>query len=384
MEQAYYDTTLRLLSYDVAMYEWQEKTMQRPRLASTTWLAGEVGQIGVLVVNERSGEAGFFQPYLEQRLRRAMQYDVADRWGWTLERQNEPLLVRMGVIPGIDGKVIEDHTNLLMLAIPPEFDALCAMYKHDVESVLRGFIADACGLKNEISALASMASVPMAAMSTHRRMPTLNKLMASGASSKRSCLTHMRTHTGEGSMEQSFYNVRLKTLTSTEAVYEWEEKIIVVLKPAHTEQLEQQIGQLGLLVIDEEGGEPGFFTPYVEQRLRRAGQYDHPHHWAWQLVGTDKLILAQAGTVPGIDGKVIIDDTRPLVLACPPEFDDVCSYYNQQAEDVLRAFIADACGLLDNPELPREDGYHSDASDEQQLASRYMAAVYGIYRRTVQ
>jgi hypothetical protein len=100
MEQTYYVTTLRLLSDDVAIYEWQGRTMQRPRLADTTWLAGEIGQIGVLVVIERSGEAGLFQPYLEQRLRRAMQYDVADRWGWTLEGQNEPLLVRMGVIPG--------------------------------------------------------------------------------------------------------------------------------------------------------------------------------------------------------------------------------------------------------------------------------------------
>ena len=61
----------------------------------------------------------------------------ADRWGWTLEGQNEPLLVRMGVIPGIDGTVIEDKTSLLVLAIPPEFDALCTAYKQDVESVLR-------------------------------------------------------------------------------------------------------------------------------------------------------------------------------------------------------------------------------------------------------
>lgn len=152
MEQTYYDTTLRLLSDDVAIYEWQGRTMQRPRLADTTGLAGEIGRIGVLVVNERSGEAGFFQPYLEQRLRRAMQYDVADRWGWTLEGQNEPLLVRMGVIPGIDGTVIEDKTSLLMVAIPPEFDALCTEYKQDVESVVRGFIADTCGLKNEVSA----------------------------------------------------------------------------------------------------------------------------------------------------------------------------------------------------------------------------------------
>lgn len=152
MEQIYYDTTLRLLSDDAAVYEWQGKTMQLPRPAGTVWLDGEVGQIGVLVVNEHSGEAGFFQPYLEQRLRRAMQYDVAERWGWTLLGQKELLLVRMGVIPGIDGKVIEDHTSLLVLAIPPEFETLCNAYKHDAESVLRGFIADACGLKNEVSA----------------------------------------------------------------------------------------------------------------------------------------------------------------------------------------------------------------------------------------
>ena len=185
-------------------------------------------------------------------------------------------------------------------------------------------------------------------------------------------------------MEQSFYNARLKTLTDKEAVYEWGGKTILLPRPAQIEQLQQQIGQIGLLVIDEEGGEPGFFTPYAEQRLLRVMQYDRPHHWAWQLEGAEELILTQAGTVPGIDGKVVIDATRPLVLACPPEFDDFCSYYNQQAEDVLRAFIADVCGLRDVPESPREDGYHSDASDEQKLASRYMAAVYGIYRRTVQ
>ena len=185
-------------------------------------------------------------------------------------------------------------------------------------------------------------------------------------------------------MEQSFYNARLRTVTDTEAVFEWEEKTVFVPTPAHAERLEQQIGQIGLLVIDEDGGEPGFFTPYAEQRLRRVMQYDRPHQWAWQLDGTEELILAQAGTVPGIDGKVIVDDTRPLVLACPPEFDDFCSYYNQQAEEVLRSFIADACGLQDAPEAPREDGYHSDASDEQRLAMRYMAAIYGVYRRTVQ
>lgn len=106
----------------------------------------------MLVVNEHSGEAGFFQPYLEQRLRRAIQHEVVERWGWMLQGQQEPLLVHIGVILGIDGKVIEDRTKLLLLAIPPEFEALCSGYEHDVENVLRDFMVDACGLKNDINA----------------------------------------------------------------------------------------------------------------------------------------------------------------------------------------------------------------------------------------
>lgn len=189
---------------------------------------------------------------------------------------------------------------------------------------------------------------------------------------------------GGDSMEQSFYNAKLQMLTDREAVYQWQESTLRVPKPTLSERLEQQVGQVGVLVIDEEGGEFGLFTPYVEQRLRRVMQYDLPNMWAWQLGGTEEPILVQAGVVPGIDGKVIVDDTRPLVLPCPPEFDDFCSYYNQQAEEVLRSFIADACGLQDAPEEPREDGYHSDATEEHRMATRYMAAVYGIYRRTVQ
>ncbi len=62
MEQTYYDTTLCLLSDDVAVYEWQGKTMQQTRLAGTARLATEVGPIGVLVVNKLSGEAGAVLP----------------------------------------------------------------------------------------------------------------------------------------------------------------------------------------------------------------------------------------------------------------------------------------------------------------------------------
>ena len=41
--------------------------------------------------------------------------------------------------------------------------------------------------------------------------------------------------------------------------------------------------------------------------------------WAWQLGGTDEPVLVQAGVAPGIDFKVIVDDTRPLIFACPPD-----------------------------------------------------------------
>ncbi len=43
---------------------------------------------------------------------------------------------------------IPDQTTSLTIQIPPEFVALCKSRKMDASDVLRGFIADLCGLQN--------------------------------------------------------------------------------------------------------------------------------------------------------------------------------------------------------------------------------------------
>lgn len=62
-------------------------------------------------------------------------------------------------------------------------------------------------------------------------------------------------------MEQSFYNAKLQMLTDSEAVYQWQERILRVSKLALSERLEHQVGQVGVLVIDEEGEDFGVFIP---------------------------------------------------------------------------------------------------------------------------
>ena len=125
------------------------------RAQNRPWLEKEVGQIGVLVVNKDSGEAGYFRPYMEQRLRRMPEYDTPTKWAWWLDDGlfvgDGLLFVKAGLVPGVDGNVIDDETEPVTLQVPPEFFDLCAEYELTPEEALRGFIADACGLMNYIA-----------------------------------------------------------------------------------------------------------------------------------------------------------------------------------------------------------------------------------------
>jgi hypothetical protein len=128
-----------------------------------------VGDVGCLVLNERYDAASFsLARYPDPRLRRWPEHDAQpsedpDRegcrvrlWGWRLLSDNDdgendrPLLVRAGVIPGKNGRMIEDETEQVKIDVPPEFFALCERNGLKVEQVLRGFIADVCGLQNYI------------------------------------------------------------------------------------------------------------------------------------------------------------------------------------------------------------------------------------------
>ncbi len=180
-------------------------------------------------------------------------------------------------------------------------------------------------------------------------------------------------------MEQFFYDARLLSIIDGMAWYSWQGLTL----PRPVTNITQQhghVGKIGLLVVTEESGEAGFFQPYIEQRLRRAMQYDRPDMWAWRLEDEDSIVLVKTHLIPGIGGGVIIDETTPLLLAIPAEFTALCAEYQIESEEVLRGFIADACDLQNYIQKPREDGYGSKGSDERIRAQDYLACAYGILR----
>lgn len=135
------------------------------------------------------------------------------------------------------------------------------------------------------------------------------------------------------------------------------------------------------------------FEPYFDQSLRRAFELDVYEHdrslvsaggnierVGWRNETYPEGFLAPAGLIPGDLGGFIPDETEPLELDVPPEFVALCAGYNQSAEDVLRAFIADACGLQNLFSIPRADGYSSNGSDERQYAQGYLDRAFAMFR----
>lgn len=106
-----------------------------------------VGAIGRLrLAGEGQGFA--FHVYPDQRLRRVPALDEPQnkRWGWQIgERQ---FTVQAGIVPGRAGKVIQRDTQSQPLDLPREFLDFCSIRGISSEAVLRGFIADLCGLMN--------------------------------------------------------------------------------------------------------------------------------------------------------------------------------------------------------------------------------------------
>lgn len=105
--------------------------------------APKVGQIGRLTIE---AERFSFIPYADQRLRRSPQQDVSRLFCWHID--DRELLVKEHVLPGVDGVAIEDETETIELDVPPELIELCDACGVRPEVLLRGFIADLCGLQN--------------------------------------------------------------------------------------------------------------------------------------------------------------------------------------------------------------------------------------------
>lgn len=114
------------------------------------------GARGVLTLKE-DGDFAFW-PYIEQRLRRWPEQDYPGDeakgyppfWSWKLEGSEERISCKPHFVPGKDGSFVEDETEPVEIPVPPEFFELCASRGRTVEDVLRGFIADVCGLQNYV------------------------------------------------------------------------------------------------------------------------------------------------------------------------------------------------------------------------------------------
>jgi hypothetical protein len=136
------------------------------------------------------------------------------------------------------------------------------------------------------------------------------------------------------------------------------------------------VGAIGRVRLPTEG--QGFaFHVYADQRLRRAPELDEPRvrRWGWRI--GERRFTVQAGLVPGRAGKVIRRDTQTLALDLPREFLQFCEVRGLSPESILRAFVADLCGLMNLFVCPREDGYSSSGSDERFRAMEYFQRTWG-------
>jgi len=136
------------------------------------------------------------------------------------------------------------------------------------------------------------------------------------------------------------------------------------------------VGAIGRLRLPKDGQEFAFHV-YADQRLRRAPELDEPRErrWGWRI--GERPFTVQAGLVPGRAGKLIRRDTETLALDLPREFVDFCAKRGLTPVIVLRAFVADLCGLMNFFICPREDGYSSNGSDERLMAMEYFQRTWG-------
>ncbi|HCF9833292.1 TPA: hypothetical protein NI803_004583 [Pseudomonas aeruginosa] len=163
---------------DVLVFEYQGQEMRRPTFAGSAERAAEkkaagtppaeFGKVGVVIradwpSEERDFPEYRFEAYIDQSLRRSFELDIfehvepvgsprfnAERIGWRNEACPDGFLAPAGIIPGENGRFIEDSTEALELDVPAEFVSLCAEFKRTPEDVLRGFIADAASLMNYV------------------------------------------------------------------------------------------------------------------------------------------------------------------------------------------------------------------------------------------
>lgn len=155
MYPTYYDATLTDANETGMVLAYQGRVLNLQTFQPIgdwlhNWLHNQTGQVGI-VQYAHGSECWRFSAYLDQSLRRVFELDHDDRIGWRNDSNQDGWTAPRCVVPGKDGAFIESTTEELMIDIPDEFFVLCGHYKGTPESVLRGFIADACEIKSYVS-----------------------------------------------------------------------------------------------------------------------------------------------------------------------------------------------------------------------------------------
>ncbi len=173
------------------------------------------------------------------------------------------------------------------------------------------------------------------------------------------------------------FDVILRSITETEMTIDHQDNsLVLTLFPNTSQFMNEEIGQIGFAEYDPVHA-CWRFNPYLDQSLRRVYEADTPTALGWSCDTKPDRWVASSNIVPGKNGDFVQDQTVELTINIPPEFIALCDNFNQTPERMLRGFIADACGLRNLLNCPREDSYTSNGSDERRMAYEYLERAHG-------
>jgi len=139
-----YDARITAIDHPnhVLVFSVAQGTHRIPVGSVMHWTLGSVGRLRLPTASRQFA----FHTYADPLLRRAPGLDDPsnNRWGWRLGERR--FTVQAGVLPGRGGAVVRRDTVPLSLDLPREFLELCEDCGLAPATVLRGFVADLCGL----------------------------------------------------------------------------------------------------------------------------------------------------------------------------------------------------------------------------------------------
>lgn len=125
------------------------------------------------------------------------------------------------------------------------------------------------------------------------------------------------------------------------------------------------------------GAATWIFSPYLDAALRRRPELDSPQRLGWRNASRPGGWTAPRGILPGVGGAFVEDETESFRVRVPPEFISVAARYRVNVARLLRAFVADACGIEPRPGVPRADSYSKTNSAAHAAAGAYLIAAFG-------